>query len=239
MIVFVGPQAVGKTTQAKVLVLKLKSQGYDKVHITRLITYALFQFVFKIMLRTLCKSRKVFRKFYEDEKPVPTVDPQIYRRLIIITEVLHLLGFMISLLKQKILMLHNCILIEHEGYVFKQLADLRFLAKELHITEQKSFALKLLNKVTMFLLSSALKNGFFAIILLRADYECIQSRCLARKSNIEPAKYIEFQDSFYSKIPTMIPKCAGNRVKIANINAHRTVNNVHLEILSYVMQYAT
>jgi len=235
MIVFVGPQAVGKTTQAKVLVLKLKSQGYDKVHITRLITYALFLFVFQNILKTLFKSRKVLSKFYEDENPTPTVDPQIYKRLIMITVVLHLFGFIISLLKQKILMLRNSILIEHEGYIFKQLADMWFLAKKLNITTEKSVALRLLGKVTTFFLSSALKNGLFVIIFFQARYGFIQAGCLARNSHIEPAEYTKFQDSIYSRFAPIISKY--DHIKVTDIKADRAINDVHLDILSYVTPY--
>jgi hypothetical protein len=63
-------------------------------------------------------------KFYEDLPPQPYPNPKIVRRLFGLVIVLHLVGSILSSVKQKTLMLFCDVLIEYEGSVFKQLADL-------------------------------------------------------------------------------------------------------------------
>ena len=135
------------------------------------------------------------------------------------------------------LMMCNDILIESEGFVFKQLADLWFLANALEIMGEKSVAQRCLTKITKFLLLSVVKDGLFVIIFLRAHYGAIKARCIARKCHIEPARYVEFQDSLYGKIVTAVNMHSPDRIKVININADQSINDVHLEIFSKVKQY--
>lgn len=234
-VIFVGPQGVGKTTQAEELMLKLKAQGY-KVHTTRLISYVILQYKFQSFLKNLF-NRKVLKKFYEDEGPQENVDPELYRKVFLVMEGLYLLGFIIATLKKKVLMMYNNILIEHEGYVFKQLADLWFLAKELGITGEKSFAQRVLSKLTKFLLLSILKERSFMVVLFQADYSSIRTRYLTRSSHIEPEKYVEFQSFLYDRITFIISEAIRNDIKLAKINADGGIDEIHSGILSRVLQY--
>ena len=236
IVVLVGPQAIGKTTQARLLKWKLETQGYNKICITDLVHYTLLHLEFQKFLRVLCKGRKIMGQFYEDEPPAPTVDPRVYKKLFAIQEALHVLGFALSFAKQKILMMCNTILIEYEGYIFKQLADLWFLAKELKVVEEESFALKSLRKITIFLLSSISRVDTLVIILLDADFETIKARCSKKQSPIEPRKYVTFQSILYDKIITIIPKLTNRNVKVVRINANRSISDVNSDIFSIFLQ---
>lgn len=134
-------------------------------------------------------------------------------------------------------MIRNNILIEYEGYVFKQLADLWFLAKELRITDEKNFAQRSLGKITKFLLSSVLKNDRFVLVLFQADYSSIKTRYLTRSSHIEPQKYIDFQSFSYDRIATIISEFPRNDIKVAKINADGQIDEIHSAILSHISQY--
>lgn len=237
MVILVGPQAIGKTTQARMLKFRLDSKSYDnKICVTDLIQYTFFHLHFQKILRILCQSRRVMGQFYEGEAPKPTVDPQVYRKLFMIQEALHMLGFVLSLVKQKTLIIRNKILIEYEGYVFKQLADLWFLANELKVVDEDSFARRLLHKITAFLLSYISRFDGLVILLLEADFETIRTRCSKDRSRIEPWKYVMFQRVLYDKIITMFQNLKNGNIKVVRIDANRSISAVGSDIFSGLLQ---
>jgi thymidylate kinase len=237
LIVFVGAQAVGKTTQARLLFSKLRKMGYSRAHMTDLVHYTLLHLNFQEFLRQLCKSRKIMDRFYEGEEPRETVDPQVYKKLFVLMEGLHIFGYLISIFKLKMLMIRKKILIEYDGYIFKQLADLWFLANELKVTDAEGYALRFLRKITAFLLLSAFKLDTLVVVFCEADYETIKSRCLVRGCLIEPEKYVTFQYVLYNKIIKIIPKMTKSSVKVLRVNSNRSIMDVHSEIVSTLLQY--
>ena len=143
------------------------------------------------------------------------------------------MGFIISLLKQKILSSYFDIVIEHDCYIFKLLADLWFMAKRININKEE-ISFKLLTKITSFSILMLLRNKI-TIIMLHSDYNSIYDRCQMRGSPIEPAKYINFQYNFYDDLANLISRSVkSDSIAIHHIDVNQSINDIHTEILSYV-----
>jgi len=230
MIIFVGSQGVGKTTQARLLWKKLKSTGCD-AHITSLIHYTIFHLKFISLLSRLCRKNAIIIKFYEDLPPQASPSPEIYRKVFGLLVILHFIGFVLSVIKQKLLMLFYDVLIEHEGYVFKQLADLYYLARVVNV-DSNSVAGKLLKFLTAFLLGSLIMIKY-RIIYLQADYSSLKTRYLKRRTHIEPLDYISFQNKIYNMLILGLNSLISGIV--IKLDADRSIGKVHLDVISHVV----
>lgn len=231
LIIFIGPQGAGKTTQAMLLLKRLKSLNYD-VNVTSLITYAFFHLKFISLLNKLCKTNVIMVKFYEDLPPQPSPSPEIYRRLFVLLLVLHFMGFMLSLIKRAFLKLFHEMLIEHEGFIFKQIADLYFLAGFVKI-ELNSASGKLLKMLSTLLLSSLLKERVI-IIRLESDINSLKKRYVKRP-HIEPTHYINFQNSVYRKLVKRLSEFPN--IDVLELDSSQTIAKTHLNIVSSIQLF--
>ncbi len=235
LIVFVGPQASGKTTQAKPLQTMLKSNGAS-ARVTRLVYYTLFHMYFIRFSGILCRlfSKKcVMVKFYEDLPPRLSPSPEMLRRLFWLLVVLYILGLFISFLKLRFLNIFSSILIEDEGFVFKQLADLLYLArraglktKDLSVkaSDLSTFALSIFIKLLFGTLSSI--NSRMVVVHLKAEPECLKPRFRTR-AHIELPQYLAFQESVYREMIRR-PLCFK---KVLEIDACRSTGEVRQRII--------
>jgi len=228
LIVFVGPQGVGKTAHALLLSRELKSLGCD-VHITSLIGYTVFHLKFIGLLNRICKTNVVAIKFYEDLPPQPSASPEIYRRLFSLLILLYFIGYLMSLIKYKLLRIFHRVLIEHEGFIFKQIADLHFMAGYAKV-KSSSLTGRLLKRFNVLLLSALLKN-LVIIVRLEADISSLQQRYVGRL-HIEPAHYLSFQNRIYEKLLKWLDSLSN--INVLNINSDRRVVEVHSDIFNFI-----
>ncbi len=227
MIIFVGPQGVGKTTQASLLQRKLGRSNYNTI-LTSLTDYTILHIRLIKILGRLCRLCKncVMVKFYDDLPPHPSPSPEMYRRLFSLVVMAHLIGLVISYIKMKLLMLRNKMLIEHEGFVFKQIPDLYYLARFAKVSD-RSIAGILLKFLTKFILRLLVRiKDSATIVYLRACPEVLKPRYSGRP-HIEPSHYISFQNEIYDKLTAFYAMIGGSVVEVdANASVHEVHQNV-------------
>jgi len=225
LIILIGLQGVGKTTYARILSKWFKCLNRC-VHIASLIHYTVFHLKFISLLGCLCKTNTVKVKFYEDLSSQPSPSPEIFRRLFPLLIFLHFIGFVLFLIKQRFLMFSRDVVIEHEGYVFKQLADLNFLAAFAKIRLDEVGG-RLLKRFNMMILSILLKNEAL-IIRLRADVNVLKKRYVNRP-HIEPTHYILFQERVYNIITELLS--AYWKLNIIDIDSSRNITETFFKIV--------
>lgn len=230
LIIFVGPQGVGKSTHAKILSMKLKSLEDYNPHISTLVHYTIFHVSFVKSLFKLCKTNTVTIKFYEDLPPQPSPSPEVYKRLFSLLIFLHFIGYIISLAKYKLLKMFYRIIIEHEGFVFKQIADLGFLAAFAKVRHDE-FAWTLLRKFSRLLLSTLTKDRVI-IVRLETNLDTLKKRYSARP-HIEPSHYIDFQNRIYRRIVKTLNTLPN--ISVINMDTERVIAETHSEILNSVL----
>jgi len=225
LIIFVGPQGTGKTTQATLLRYWLRLHNI-KADIRALIHYTLLH---KSLLRIIVFMAKIFNrysltKFYPDEPPGYAPTPELMKVIFPILVYFHVISMFIDFLVFK---LKQEVLIEHEGFLFKQIADLYYLGREFRLLNSKSFSLFL--KLALRLLQSL--DSTIVISLQVNDYRTLVDRyakqrlsgALWRKT--EPWDYILLQQAVYRVL-------AGNNACF--INAQQTPLCIFEKILECI-----
>jgi len=221
-IVLVGPQGVGKTTQATLLTSWLRLHNIE-ADVKGLIHYTV---VHKLLLRIITFIAKILdryslEKFYPDEPPGYSPTPEFMKAVFPILVYLYIVGMIMDL---SIFKLKRRVLIEHEGFLFKQAADLYYLARKYRLLNSRSFSLFL--KLALRLISSL--DSTIVISLQISDYNTFVDRYVKQKLNgafwrkIEPWDYILLQQAVYRVL-------ANNNACF--INAQQTPLHVYKEIL--------
>jgi deoxyadenosine/deoxycytidine kinase len=182
------------------------------------------------MLSRLCSTETAFVKFYEDLPPQPSINPEIYRKLFSLLLAFHLVGFVLSAIKQRVLMLFYETLVEHEGHVLKQIADLHYFANLIKVSRH-SLAGKSLSVLTALLLRSLAKSKAI-IIHLEGEPDSLRPRYLRRNTHIEPSDYINFQNRIYDEL-ILILKGSIDR-SIIKLDANRPILELYQEIISSI-----
>jgi len=214
-VVFIGPQGAGKSTLAKILLKKLAYEGFNTCSI-RLIDYTIFHRIYIKMLVLLAKS--VFAK--------------IFSRLLLFFVFLHLVGLLISIIKFNFYMFtRRCdVIIEDEGFIFKNLADVYFVV---NITS--SLKLKINCEIMKlflrlwFITGRMIMNKRAIIIDVEAPYEVLKIRYMRDERKIEDRRYIVFQSSFYKIILNRINAICKNKCQeffIETTDKNRTLSAI-------------
>ncbi|MBE9391236.1 hypothetical protein IOK49_03995 [Fervidicoccus fontis] len=195
MIVLIGPQGSGKTTLAKLLVEELRAQGFRPC-IVKMIDYTMFHILFLRFVNRLVWDNVVYVKFYENLPPQKSASPTIFRRFLSLLVVLHMFGLVMSLLKLRLFRLvRRCrIIVDDEGFIFKQLPDLLFLVAYSKPGVRELKLAGMFSKLSVVLARNTLRGG--VIVRVKAPYSVLRER-YARRGLIEPRSYIEFQDRVY------------------------------------------
>jgi hypothetical protein len=122
------------------------------------------------------------------------------------------------------------IVIDHEGYVIKQIADFRCLAGGAKI-KPDSLTAKTVSYLENFFLM-ALKSQRFVLIYLTAEHAALKPRYIKRKSSIEPQGYVAFQNSVFDELlPVLWGSTCGTVIKI---DTNQSVVHVHQAIVSRI-----
>ena len=189
LIIFLGAQGSGKTTNALLLKRRLSKLGYKAV-LTKAIHYTILLKLWHRFVAILT-SRKVSYRFRPNGSIEEFVEPSLLKRLISLDYIVSLASAVISALKIRFLLMMFPIVIEHEGFIFNQLVYLLFIYRRL-VNEEV-----LLRKYRT-LLSFIPKNVlviFLDVSKLRP--EDLYFRYHKRGSLSEPWYYVKFQTHIY------------------------------------------
>jgi thymidylate kinase len=193
LVVLVGPQGTGKTTQAYRLKL-LRSLGLN-MRITDLTTATTLYHVFH---KLIAKLRPLYGRFYDDMEITRLPAPEILLRLMTLACLLRLIGGIISLIKLYILKLFYNIIIEHEGFIFKSFADLFY---ELHyLSKYSSGPAKMNRKVIDFTTTLLLRAipKYTIMVCFNTPHKVLKERYVLKRTHVEPRDYIEIQRMVYT-----------------------------------------
>jgi len=229
IVIFVGAQGSGKTTQAHLLLQRLKSQGLD-VRITSLSYYVIFQLKFMEFLKKASGTHTIKVKPYENLQPHIDPAPEMYKSFFGLLIALHLFSFFLSRIKQMVLRPFYGVIIEHEGYIMKEIADLDYLVNRSNINP-RSITSKLLEKMKVLLLSP-LKKYPVVIIYFEGQPGFLKPRYLRRSSGIEPSDYIYFQNMIYDKLISILGH--STNIVVIKPNPNNPISKVHRDILSSI-----
>jgi len=194
--VFIGPQAVGKSYHAQ-MVFKTNIDSNTKSTLVSLNYHALFHVkLTSIIDNVICKilNKCVLAKFYLNKPKTMLGSPQIYYAFLPLFCLIHLLAFIASEIRIFMCMLSNDLVIDQEGYAFKQIADLHYLAKYAGVSYE-SFMWKVLRKLYLLFLLNVMKKNLI-IFHLELEYDELIKRYINR-GLIEPSYYINTQNLVY------------------------------------------
>ena len=194
LIVLTGPQGSGKSTLARLLLARCPS----RCRLVKLDTYTLLHISYIRIVNGLFRRTGVIVRFYEDLPPAVSAPPSAYRKLMPLMVALHLLGFLASQVKLLLARRGAQVLVEDEGFVFKQIPDLMFMAGWSGSHRFRPL-LKLLSLSTLFLLTAARRLDP-AIVWLRADHGTLRARYRKRGTPVEPGIYVEFQERLRARL---------------------------------------
>jgi len=221
LVIFLGPQGSGKTTQAVILKRKLENEGY-RIAITESVHYTVFLRIWHKFLMFLTR-RKIKYRFRSEKLIEEFVEPSFLAHMFKIDFIINLISAIISALKIFLLSLFYQVVIEHEGFIYNHLAYLFFIYRKL-------FTVKfLLKKYQVFL--RLLPKKRIVVILDTSNVKPIDlyKRYRKRGSLSEPWLYIKYQAIVYKTISSVEKNRA---IYDASIDKHILANN----ILSFVLQ---
>jgi len=198
LVVLLGPQGVGKTTQALLLKKKLSRLGY-RVTITESIYHTIILKIWYKLIITLT-GRRIRYKFHPNGAIEEFVEPNMLKRMINIDFMINLISAVISALKIRLLSAIFPIVIEHEGFLYNQVAYLSFIYRK-HMDIRT-----LIDKYCIFLRLIP-KNALVIVLdVARLRQEDLQARYRRRGSLSEPWYYIKHQSLIYKALARLCQK---------------------------------
>jgi len=197
LVIFLGSQGSGKTTQAMLLKRKLENEGY-RIAITESIHYTALLGVWHKFLIFLTK-RKIRYRFRSEGLIEEFIEPSLLAHMFKVDFIINFLSAIFSFLKISLLLLFYPIVIEHEGYIYNHLAYLIFIYRKLFTIK---FVLKMYKILLRFMPCKRL------VILL--DISSLKSsdlyiRYKKRGSLSEPWYYIKYQAAIYKAFTSVEP----------------------------------
>jgi thymidylate kinase len=195
LIIFLGPQGSGKTTQAILLKRKLKMLGY-RVTVTESVHYTILLRMWHKLLMFLTRRRIRYR-FRREGLVEEFVEPSLLARTFRVDFVVNLVSAVISSLKISLLSLLYPVVIEHEGFVYNQLAYLCFIYRKL-------FAMKFLMRSYQILLRLPPRKRLVIVLdVSNLKPGELYARYRRRGGLSEPWHYIRYQMVIYRVLASM------------------------------------
>lgn len=218
LIIFIGPQGAGKTTQAKLLARHMQRICNTKVKTIKLIHYSILHKLYFSILKIFKRMRV---KFYEGHPYTEVPSRKLFAALFPLYLLLHLLGFAISsMLFTLFKKISRGYVIEDEGYIFKQLADLLYTALFYKIDLSKNSMLKFI--LDILIRKVRLMFNYTTVVYLRTtNHKILRKRYITQKRGlIEPLHYVLSQIATYDVLINTV--ATAERVLILNSSERPT-----------------
>ncbi len=210
LIILMGPQGVGKTTLARTL-----HQRYAFLQRCRtaMIAADSANSIHTAYLRIISNLRGLHIKFYLDRPGVLCPDPQVLSKLWVIEFLIGIFGHILALLKLALLLLSHDVIIEHEGYTFKFVANFAYIQYMYANIIAKSRSTRRITRALTLILTTAIQSLIrlsklmklrIYVINVQSTYNKLISRYRLRDSPVEPRHYIEFQLSIFNIIEELL-----------------------------------
>jgi thymidylate kinase len=228
-IVFVGPQGCGKSTQARLLNDSLTRNGAS-VNVVSFLYYVSFHNLLARFTMKIKRQQVTEATYYENLPPQAVINPTAYRDSYLLSILLHITSLLLTLSKLRMVGSHSNIVIDHEGYLFKEIVDFNYSAHTIKISSHR-FLGKLLRFLNVLFLSILKKTDAF-VIFFGGSAESLRERYLMRQSGIEPIEYLNFQIDTYRQIVSSIE--ASKKVKLLRVDQTSNIDNIHNAIVDFV-----
>lgn len=235
-IIFVGSQGTGKSYHATKIYNKLinnLSLLYKKVMLASLNFHAFLHVnLTRIIDNIICKALNAClnKRFYMDKPSITIGNPKLYYVFLPLFIILHTLAFLLTEAYIHILSKRNIVIIDQEGYIMKQIADLHYLVLYAQLSS-KSICWKGLKKLYTFMILRLLRKQPMVIFYLYSDYSTLVRRYIERESPIEPPFYIAIQNTIFAIFLTILFSMKDKALFIYKINTNRPKKNVEEEIM--------
>lgn len=198
LIIFLGPQGSGKTTQAILLKRKLETRGY-RVIVTEGIYHTVFLRAWHKFLIFLTKRRIRYR-FRNEGLIEEFAEPSLLAHMFKIDFIFNLFSAISSFLKISLLLLFYPIVIEHEGYIYNHLAYLLFIYRKLFATGY------VLRKYKVLLKMLPRRRLIILLDISNLKPSDLYVRYRKRGSLTEPWHYIKYQAAVYKTFTLIEPQ---------------------------------
>jgi len=197
LVIFLGPQGSGKTTQAILLKRKLENEGY-RVAVTESIHYTVLLRIWHKFLILLTR-RKIKYRFRSKGLIEEFVEPSLLARMFKVDFIINLLSALFSFLKISLLLFLYPIVIEHEGYIYNHLAYLFFIYRKLFTI---NFVLR---KYKVLLRLLPRKRLIILLDISSLEPSDLYIRYGKRGSLTEPWYYVKYQAAIYKALALAEP----------------------------------
>jgi deoxyadenosine/deoxycytidine kinase len=163
-------------------------------------------------------------KFYEDAPQKMVPNPKFIRKMSTLYIMLHVFGLFISIVKVTLLRRIYDIVIEEEGFVFKDINVLFSLLLARESKTQRSIFLYLLNFVLRLIARSLASNSY--IVRLTAPYTVLRKRYLIRGTHIEPRHYVLWQEAVFNVMQRLFPTLFVTVIDTSRLNPFEVAREI-------------
>ncbi|MEZ0346070.1 MAG: hypothetical protein ABWK01_05935 [Infirmifilum sp.] len=151
-------------------------------------------------------GKSIILSFYEEEPPSLSAPPEMYKKFMPLLVWLHFIGlimnYVIFIVKTLKVYRCNCIVIEDEGFIHKQLADLLYISKFASVSLSSKYLAFFLKFSMRLLIKIKHKRVVIFRITnygeLRRRYVMQRRREPTMRRRIEPWDYVAFQQAVYA-----------------------------------------
>lgn len=202
LIIIIGPQGAGKTTVAQLLKNLLEIRFSIKPVIGVISYYASIHcFFLRFIDEKLVKQSRKLVRLYPNAPPIWIADFRIRRKMFIFLVIINLMVTIVSLLLIKLrLMARKRLIIDDEGSLLRQIADILYSAKFIQLNCQ-SLSWKLIRFLVIINLRWIKKESKRSILIyLRAKTPEILLKRQRTRTRQEPLQYLKFQTQIYDAL---------------------------------------
>jgi hypothetical protein len=151
-------------------------------------------------------------------------NPEFMEKLSTLYIILHIFGLIVSIVKMILLRKIYDIVIEEEGFVFKDIDVLFSLLPARKYKTQRSIFLYLLELVMRLIARSLASNSY--IVRLTAPYTVLRKRYSIRGTHIEPRHYVLWQEAVFNVMQRLFPTLFVTVIDTSRLNPFEVAREI-------------